>query len=102
MSGDARLAEQPGGRTPAPPGLAILQDFLNTADLEEGHDDLADIDGLRAWLVAHGLATTDLPIREGERRRLLGLREALRDVIDGRDHGGIDPAVAGRGRGCRT
>ena len=85
--------EQPGGRAPAPAGLAIVQDFLNTTDLEEGPDDLADLDGLRAWLVDRDLATPDLPIREGDRRRLVTLREALRDIIDGRDHDGIDPAA---------
>jgi predicted RNA-binding Zn ribbon-like protein len=90
MSGDDVPDAQPGGRAPAPPRLAVLQDFLNSVDLEEGHDDLVDIDGLRSWLVARRLADADLPIREGERRRLVGLREALRDVIEGRDHDGID------------
>ena len=93
MTGDGVADAQPGGRAPAPPGLAVLQDFLNTADLEEGQDDLADIDGLGAWLAARGLADGDLSIREGDRRRLVGLREALRDVIDGRDHAGIDGAA---------
>jgi predicted RNA-binding Zn ribbon-like protein len=93
MTGDGVAATQPGGRAPAPPGLAVLQDFLNTADLEEGQDDLADVEGLGSWLAARGLADRDLTIREGDRRRLVGLREALRDVIDGRDHGGIDGAA---------
>jgi hypothetical protein len=86
-------ASQPGGRDPAPPGLGIVQDFLNTTDLEEGTDSLGDVDALQEWLLARGLATPDLLIREGDRRRLLALREALRDVLDGRDHGGIDPAA---------
>ena len=91
MDGDTQHFEpQPGGRDPAPPGLAVLQDFLNTTDLEEGRDDLLDTDGLKTWLIDHGLAPADLPIREGDRRRLVMFREALRDVIDGRDHGGID------------
>jgi predicted RNA-binding Zn ribbon-like protein len=93
MSGNGAPDAQPGGRAPAPPPLAALQDFLNTADLEEGHDDLVDTEGLGSWLAARGLADADLSIREGDRRRLVGLREALRDVIDGRDHGGIDAAA---------
>ena len=97
MSGDDASDAQPGGRAPAPPGLAVLQDFLNSVDLEEGHDDLVDIDGLRAWLIARRLVDADLPIREGERRRLVGLREALRDVIEGRDHDGIDATAASLG-----
>ena len=90
---DMTAASQPGGRAPAPAGLAIVQDFLNTTDLEEGLDDLGDVAGLRAWLVARGLGGEDVVIREGDRRRLVTLREALRDVIDGRDHGGIDRAA---------
>jgi predicted RNA-binding Zn ribbon-like protein len=93
MSGDGGLEAQPGGRAPAPARLAILQDFLNSVDLEEASDDLADLEGLHSWLVARRLADADVPMREGDRRRLVGLREALRDVIDGRDHDGIDPAA---------
>ena len=90
MTGIHMLTEQPGGRAPAPPGLAIVQDFLNSADFEGGWDDLDDVDSLRAWLQALDLATPDVAIREGDRRRLVTLREAMRDLIEGRDHGGID------------
>ena len=90
---DVTPASQPGGRAPAPPGLALVQDFLNTTDLEEGLDDLGDVDGLHAWLLAQAIAAPDLVLREGDRRRLVTLREALRDVIEGRDHDGIDPAA---------
>jgi predicted RNA-binding Zn ribbon-like protein len=67
-----------------------VQDFLNTTDIEEGRDDFADVDGLRSWLIERDLATPDLPIREGDRRRLVTLREALRDIVQGRDQGRID------------
>lgn len=93
MTGDGCPASQPGGRAPAPEGLAILQDFLNSMDLEDGWDEFVDTDGLRAWLDARGLGSPDLPIREGDRRRLVTLREAVRDIVEGRDHGGIDPAA---------
>ena len=91
MISDVEPIQQPGGRAPAPLGLAVVQDFLNATDLEEGRDDFADLDGLRAWLVQRDLAALDLPLREGDRRRLVALREALRDMIEGRDHDGIDP-----------
>ena len=90
MTGIHILTEQPGGRLPAPPGLAIVQDFLNSADFEGGWDDLGDVESLRAWLHALDLVTPDVVIREGDRRRLVTLREAIRDLIEGRDHGGID------------
>ena len=35
------MTAQPGGRLPAPPHLAPLQDLLNTVNLESGEDELA-------------------------------------------------------------
>jgi hypothetical protein len=93
MTSDVRSTDQPGGRAPAPAGLALVQDFLNSTDLEEGRDELAEVDGLRSWLIDRRLAPPDLPIREGDRRRLVTVREALRDVIEGRDHGDVDPSA---------
>lgn len=97
MTGDSGLIVaalppgQPGDRAPAPAGLALVQAFLNTTDREAGIDVLGDVDGLHVWLTEHRLpGATDL-LREGDRRRLVALREALRWLIAGRDHGGVDP-----------
>jgi predicted RNA-binding Zn ribbon-like protein len=85
-------AGQPGDRPPAPAGLALVQAFLNSTDREDRMDALGDVDGLRTWLREHRLPGATDPLREGDRRRLVGFREALRAVIAGRDHDGVDPA----------
>ena len=41
---------------PAPGDLAIVQRFVNTADLETGADELGDPEQLAAWLRTAGLA----------------------------------------------
>jgi predicted RNA-binding Zn ribbon-like protein len=62
----------------APGGLALVQDFVNTAEWDEGRDDLATPDGLTAWLASRGLAG-DLP-DEDDLRRAIRLREAIRGL----------------------
>lgn len=54
----------------------LLVDFLNTFDLEDGTDELADAAGLRRWAAAHGLVPGDLD----ETRRT---RDALRSLVAG-------------------
>ena len=62
----------------APGRLAVVQDFVNTAEWDEDRDDLATPDGLAAWLADQGLP--------GQRpdgddvRRAIRLREAIRGL----------------------
>ena len=63
---------------PAPGDLALLERFVNTADIEQGTDELGDAAGLNAWLAASGIATE---LGEPERERIVGLREALRELL---------------------
>jgi predicted RNA-binding Zn ribbon-like protein len=46
---------QPGGRTPAPPPLDLVQDFVNTEIPDWARDDIATPELLVAWLRARGL-----------------------------------------------
>ena len=39
-----------------PAHIALIRDFVNTADLEDGTDTIAMPDGLSGWLTEHGLA----------------------------------------------
>ncbi|WP_049569610.1 CGNR zinc finger domain-containing protein [Streptomyces sp. SBT349] len=58
-----------------PSGLALVEDFVNTVDLEGGGDSLADPDGLAAFAERAGTALTGADLPE-----VLRLREALREA----------------------
>jgi predicted RNA-binding Zn ribbon-like protein len=78
------LTAQPGGRAPAPGGLALVQSFMNTFfDLgpDRGADLLATPEGAGAWLARTGLVLqlAELPTPD-ELRRAARLREALRTL----------------------
>jgi predicted RNA-binding Zn ribbon-like protein len=82
VTGESLLdAPQPGGRTPAPGRLALVQAFLNTHyDLtaEGGGETLPDPDALSAWLGAHGLAEPGARLGAHDLLRALAVREGLR------------------------
>src|SRR3954447_25840379 len=63
---------------PAPGGLHLVQQLVNSADLEEGSDDLADPEALGAWLRSHGLAAA------GERFDAAGLERVIAFRAGGR------------------
>lgn len=72
---------QPGGKAPAPDRLYIVQDFVNTRDIEAGTDVFDTAETLGRWLRRRAL------LDHGERMhdpadldRALTLREALRDL----------------------
>ncbi len=72
---------QPGDRTPAPGPLALVQDLVNTVDLEADRDRLRTIAELAAFATSHGspgLTFTDSDVTEARR-----FREALRDACRG-------------------
>lgn len=84
-----------GSRT-APGRLALVQDFVNTLDVESARDRIADPEALRSWLVEHGLmdgAAHELtPADVAEVR---ALREGLREVLHSHHGGeGASDAVA--------
>lgn len=55
---------------------ALLVDFLNTIDVEEGTDLLQTEAGLRDWAAGHGVAP-------GERGEAVKARDALRSLVTG-------------------
>jgi predicted RNA-binding Zn ribbon-like protein len=57
--------------------LAIVEAFVNTADLNAGTDALADVAGLEQW--AAGLGHTGFD--EADRVRVVAFREALRRLL---------------------
>ena len=77
---------QPGERTPAPEPLVLVQDLVNTVDLEMERDTLTEPAELSAFCTAHGLP--DLRFDQADLAEVLTLREAVRDVCQA--HAGVD------------
>jgi predicted RNA-binding Zn ribbon-like protein len=76
------------GTTEAPGAAALVEDFCNSVDLEDGPDAFADIGGYSSWLSARALLHPAEPVSESDRRTAVELREALRDVIEQSTHDG--------------
>jgi len=85
-----------GSRQPAPGDLALVQALLNTVDFELDTDDLQDPAGLGVWLASAGLLQPAeiAGLGEPERQRVVGLREAIRGVVQANTGGAVDPADA--------
>jgi predicted RNA-binding Zn ribbon-like protein len=99
---------QPGGRTPAPGELALVQAFMNTRwDLTTGRNAeiLVSAEALRDWLQARGLAAGPKRLTSHDLDRALAVREGLRALAFANndhilDRGAIDAmrqASAGAG-----
>ncbi len=58
--------------------LELLQDFVNTNDIEGGRDVIGTPSLLRDWLVSRGLVTADAPVDAELHARALAIREGLR------------------------
>src|SRR5947207_6001159 len=68
--------------------LELIRDFVNTADLEDGEDKLADTQGLQYFLVFHGLAELRDRASERELADAVAVREALRELL--RSNNGVE------------
>jgi predicted RNA-binding Zn ribbon-like protein len=67
------------GANDSPPGeLALVQRFVNTADVDQGTDELADQHGLAAWLEGAGMPTE---VDATGRERAVAVREAIRSLL---------------------
>ncbi|MHB8596168.1 MAG: CGNR zinc finger domain-containing protein [Ktedonobacteraceae bacterium] len=67
----------------APGQLALIQALVNTqyGQARRAHVELTTPEQLRAWLVAHRLLAEGLPVTEGDFRRVVQMREALRSFL---------------------
>jgi predicted RNA-binding Zn ribbon-like protein len=72
------------------PGLARIERFVNTADLDQGTDELEDAAGASAWLAEEGLPA-DVDAEDHE--RLVAFREAIRGLLLANHGGTPDPAA---------
>lgn len=89
-------APQPGGRDPAPGGLALVQAFLNTHyDLtaEHGGEVLVHPDALTTWLAGHELLAREARLDQADLLRALAVREALRALAVANNDGDPEPGA---------
>lgn len=89
-----QATHEPGARAPAPGALRLVQQFVNSSDLEGGPELLPDAPALRAWLVEAGLAGTDLVVTSDDHERAIALREAIRELVSANAGLQHDPAAA--------
>jgi predicted RNA-binding Zn ribbon-like protein len=74
--------------------LELVRDFVNTADLEEGSDDLLDARGLARWLATHGLAGERDRARPEDIVEARAVREALRELLRANNGATVDESAA--------
>ena len=74
-------------RSRGPGSVGVVQDFLNTIDIESDTD-LADTpDALAGWLASKGLVEPGTRVSAAEHARVIELRERLRDAVEATTHG---------------
>ena len=81
-----RRAVQPGGRTPAPGELALVQAFINSffdLEVEWGADLFATPERLAGWLADRGLLAPGTTLRASDQTRAVAVREGLRGLTAG-------------------
>ena len=72
----------------APGALEVVRAFVNTK-YGSRHNELTTAGQLRTWLLRHGLLNKDAPVTEGDFRRAVEVREAIRGLL--RAHAGGQP-----------
>jgi predicted RNA-binding Zn ribbon-like protein len=68
-------------RAAIPAPALVVKDFVNSADLAAGTDELATAAGLGTWLRQHGLTRAGAEPSEADRRRAVAVREGLRQLL---------------------
>ncbi len=89
---------QPGDRLPAPGDLELVQTFLNSRWNLTSHneEELASPGAVSAWFVEHGLFDRRHALTESDRRRVLEVREGLREMLFVNNGASADPEVVER------
>jgi predicted RNA-binding Zn ribbon-like protein len=78
-------------RNPAPGDLALVERFINTADVEDDADQVDSPQKLAGWLQEAGLAAADPGIGEQDVERVRAVREALRGLALANNGGPLYP-----------
>ena len=94
----------PGNRVPAPEPLRLVQAFVNTVDLEHGHEELAEPPALAGLLHRLGALEADAAApTAADLRAAIDLREALRALLRTNNGGGpAGDAISALDRAARS
>jgi predicted RNA-binding Zn ribbon-like protein len=76
--------------TKAPNELSLIEDFVNTVDLESGVEELGTPESLAVWLAEHGLAAPGERFGPDALVRAIAVREALRALLLANNGGALD------------
>jgi predicted RNA-binding Zn ribbon-like protein len=80
---------------PAPMPLLLVQAFVNTRDVEDDADLLADLPDARRWLIDAGLLEEKASLSESDLELARDVREAIRALIsDGEAADAVEPLRA--------
>jgi predicted RNA-binding Zn ribbon-like protein len=77
----------------APDDLALVEDFVNTWDLEGAGETFGSPAELATWLAAHGLAEPAEAFGREDLGRAIAVREALRALLLANNEGELDPGA---------
>ena len=77
----------------APGALAVVQEFVNTANLDRGEDELERPEDLRDWLASHDLVEPGAEVGDADLRRAIEVREGLRALLATHNGAEIDAAA---------
>jgi predicted RNA-binding Zn ribbon-like protein len=71
--------------------VGLVQAYVNTADLQDGPEELSDPNTLGAWLVAHELMESGQAASAADLKHAIAVREAIRGVIGANSGGRVYP-----------
>lgn len=94
MTDEAAEGTEGPARKPAPGRLRVVQDFVNTVDLESGEDELTGPAAAATWLSDRGLLPAGTALGDADVDRLRTVREALRALALVNNGGPPDPDAA--------
>lgn len=84
----------------APEPLRLVQQFLNSTELDEDEEELDSPEALRDWLLARRLIEPDTPVSAADLRRALAVREGLRALLAVHNGATLDPEAVQRLEGA--
>jgi predicted RNA-binding Zn ribbon-like protein len=70
---------------PAPGDLELVRQFINTHEINPAREDFEDLPALRRWLADQGLIQRGERLQDGDVKRAIEVREALRSVLSAED-----------------